>query len=311
MKINKNSKIFISGHKGMVGSSLLRTFKKNNFKNIITIEKNKLNLLNQEAVFAYLKKKKPDFVIIAAARAGGIYANSKYKPQFIYENLQIQNNLIHGSYLAGVKKLFFFGSSCIYPKYAKQPIKENYLLTSSLEPTNDAYALAKIAGLMMCKFYSETYNVEYKSLMPCNLYGPNDNFDEKNSHFLPALIKKVLEAEKNNKKFITIWGTGKPKRELLYVDDLSDAVLFLLNKKIKEPYVNVGSGKDHTIKWYAEYIIKKRKSKIYIKYDKTKPDGIKRKLLDISVVRKKGWRAKTSLDKGISIAIKDFIKKNK
>ena len=164
---------------------------------------------------------------------------------------------------------------------------------------------------MMCKFYSETYNVEYKSLMPCNLYGPNDNFDEKNSHFLPALIKKVLEAEKNNKKFITIWGTGKPKRELLYVDDLSDAVLFLLNKKIKEPYVNVGSGKDHTIKWYAEYIIKKRKSKIYIKYDKTKPDGIKRKLLDISVVRKKGWRAKTSLDKGISIAIKDFIKKNK
>ena len=258
-----------------------------------------------------LKKKKPDFVIIAAARAGGIYANSKYKPQFIYENLQIQNNLIHGSYLAGVKKLFFFGSSCIYPKYAKQPIKENYLLTSSLEPTNDAYALAKIAGLMMCKFYSETYNVEYKSLMPCNLYGPNDNFDEKNSHFLPALIKKVSEAEKNNKKFITIWGTGKPKRELLYVDDLSDAVLFLLNKKIKEPYVNVGSGKDHTIKWYAEFIIKKIKSKIYIKYDKTKPDGIKRKLLDISVIRKKGWRAKTSLEKGISIAIKDFIKKNK
>lgn len=310
MKINKNSKIFIAGHNGMVGSSLCRKFNENGFKNIITVEKKKVNLLDQSAVFKFLKKKKPDLVIIAAARAGGIFANSNYKAKFIYENLEIQNNLIHGSYLAGIKKLFFLGSSCVYPKYAKQPIKENYLLTSSLEPTNDAYALAKISGLMMCKYYSENYKVEFKSLMPCNLYGPGDNYHYKNSHFFPALIKKILNAKKDGSKIIKIWGSGKPKRELLFVDDLSSALLFLINKKIKEPFINIGSGKDQTINWYANFIINYFKMNLKIKFDRSKPDGVPRKLLDISIIRKMGWKAKTSLKDGLSMVVKDFLKKN-
>ena len=310
MKINKKSKIFIAGHNGMVGSSLCRKFNENGFKNILTVEKKKVNLLDQKAVFKFLKKNKPDLVIIAAARAGGIYANLNYKAKFIYENLEIQNNLIHGSYLAGIKKLFFLGSSCIYPKYAKQPIKENYLLTSSLEPTNDAYALAKISGLMMCKYYSENYKVEFKSLMPCNLYGPGDNYHDKDSHFFPALIKKILSAKKKGSRVIRIWGSGKPKRELLYVDDLSSAVLFLINKKIKEPFINIGSGKDQTINWYANFIINYFQLNLKIKFDRSKPDGVPRKLLDISIIKKLGWKAQTTLKNGLSIVIKDFLKNN-
>ena len=310
MKINKKSKIFIAGHNGMVGSSLCRKFNENGFKNIVTVEKKKVNLLDQKAVFKFLKKNKPDLVIIAAARAGGIYANSNYKAKFIYENLEIQNNLIHGSYLAGIKKLFFLGSSCIYPKYAKQPIKENYLLTSSLEPTNDAYALAKISGLMMCKYYSENYKVEFKSLMPCNLYGPGDNYHDKDSHFFPALIKKILSAKKKGSRVIRIWGSGKPKRELLYVDDLSSSVLFLINKKIKEPFINIGSGKDQTINWYANFIINYFQLNLKIKFDRSKPDGVSRKLLDISIIKKMGWKAQTTLKNGLSMVVKDFLKNN-
>jgi len=310
MKINKKSKIFIAGHNGMVGSSLCRKFNENGFKNIVTVEKKKVNLLDQKAVFKFLKKNKPDLVIIAAARAGGIYANSNYKAKFIYENLEIQNNLIHGSYLAGIKKLFFLGSSCIYPKYAKQPIKENYLLTSSLEPTNDAYALAKISGLMMCKYYSENYKVEFKSLMPCNLYGPGDNYHDKDSHFFPALIKKILSAKKKGSRVIKIWGSGKPKRELLYVDDLSSSVLFLINKKIKEPFINIGSGKDQTINWYANFIINYFQLNLKIKFDRSKPDGVSRKLLDISIIKKMGWKAQTTLKNGLSMVVKDFLKNN-
>ena len=310
MKINKKSKIFIAGHNGMVGSSLCRKFNENGFKNILTVEKKKVNLLDQKAVFKFLKKNKPDLVIIAAARAGGIYANSNYKAKFIYENLEIQNNLIHGSYLAGIKKLFFLGSSCIYPKYAKQPIKENYLLTSSLEPTNDAYALAKISGLMMCKYYSENYKVEFKSLMPCNLYGPGDNYHDKDSHFFPALIKKILSAKKKGSRVIRIWGSGKPKRELLYVDDLSSSVLFLINKKIKEPFINIGSGKDQTINWYANFIINYFQLNLKIKFDRSKPDGVSRKLLDISIIKKMGWKAQTTLKNGLSMVVKDFLKNN-
>ena len=310
MKINKKSKIFIAGHNGMVGSSLCRKFNENGFKNILTVEKKKVNLLDQKAVFKFLKKKKPDLVIIAAARAGGIYANSNYKAKFIYENLEIQNNLIHGSYLADVRKLFFLGSSCIYPKYAKQPIKENYLLTSNLEPTNDAYALAKISGLMMCKYYSENYKVEFKSLMPCNLYGPGDNYHDKDSHFFPALIKKILSAKKKGSRVIRIWGSGKPKRELLYVDDLSSSVLFLINKKIKEPFINIGSGKDQTINWYANFIINYFQLNLKIKFDRSKPDGVPRKLLDISIIKKMGWKPQTSLKDGLSMVVKDFLKNN-
>jgi len=310
MKINKKSKIFIAGHNGMVGSSLCKKFNENGFKNIITVEKKKTNLLDQKAVFKFLKKKKPDLVIIAAARAGGIYANSNYKAKFIYENLQIQNNIIHGSYLAGIRKLFFLGSSCTYPKYSKQPIKEDYLLTSSLEPTNDAYALAKISGLMMCKYYSENYKVEFKSLMPCNLYGPGDNYHDKNSHFFPALIKKIINAKKKGSKTIEIWGTGKPKRELLYVDDLSSAILFLINKKIEVPFINIGSGKDQTINWYANFIINYFKLNLKIKFDRSKPDGVPRKLLDISIIKKMGWKPQTSLKNGLSMVVKDFLKNN-
>ncbi len=306
MRINKNSKIFIAGHNGMVGSSIYRKLKDNKFKNIIKIDKKKLDLTDQKKVFAFLKKKKPNLVIIAAARVGGILANSKYKSQFIYENLQIQNNLIHGSYLAGVKNLIFLGSSCIYPKNCKRPIKEKYLLTSSLENTNDAYAIAKISGLMMCDNYSKNYNLNYKCFMPTNLYGPNDNYHKNNSHFFPALIRKVYEAKVKNKNFVNVWGTGKPSRELLYVDDLSDAIIFFLNKDIKEPFLNIGSNKEYSIKWYVNFLIKEFRCKIRIKFDRKKPDGVRSKLLDSSLAKKYGWKPKISLKEGLKRTLKDF-----
>ena len=306
MRINKKSKIFIAGHNGMVGSAILRKFKGFGFKNILTTPKKKLDLLNQTKVFSFLKKNKPHVVIIAAARVGGIFANSNYKSKFIYENLQIQNNLIHGSYLAGIKNLIFLGSSCIYPKECKRPIKEKYLLTSSLEKTNDAYAIAKISGLMMCDNYSQNYGLNYKCLMPTNLYGPNDNYHLQNSHFFPALIRKVYEAKLKKKKYVKVWGSGKPLRELLYVDDLADAILFFLNKKIKEPFLNIGSGKEYTIKWYVNFLIKELNVKTKIKFDRMKPDGVKSKLLDINLARSYGWKAKTSLKIGLQNTIKDF-----
>lgn len=306
MRINKKSKIFIAGHNGMVGSSILRKLKDAGFKNILTANRKKLDLLNQTRVFSFLKKNKPHMVIIAAARVGGIFANSNYKSKFIYENLQIQNNLIHGSYLAGVKNLFFLGSSCIYPKKCKRPIKEKYLLTSSLEKTNDAYAIAKISGLMMCDNYSQNYGLNYKCLMPTNLYGPNDNYHLQNSHFFPALIRKVYNAKLNKKKYVKVWGSGKPLRELLYVDDLADAILFFLNKKIKEPFLNIGSGKEYTIKWYVNFLIKELNVKTKIKFDRMKPDGVKSKLLDIKLANSYGWKATTSLKIGLQRTIKDF-----
>jgi GDP-L-fucose synthase len=306
MRINKKSKIFIAGHNGMVGSSILRKLKDAGFKNILIANRKKLDLLNQTRVFSFLKKNKPHMVIIAAARVGGIFANSNYKSKFIYENLQIQNNLIHGSYLAGVKNLFFLGSSCIYPKKCKRPIKEKYLLTSSLEKTNDAYAIAKISGLIMCDNYSQNYGLNYKCLMPTNLYGPNDNYHLQNSHFFPALIRKVYSAKLNKKKYVKVWGTGKPLRELLYVDDLADAILFFLNKKIKQPFLNIGSGKEYTIKWYVNFLIKELNVKTKIKFDRLKPDGVKSKLLDIKLAKSYGWKATTPLKIGLQRTIKDF-----
>ena len=231
MQFKNNTKIFLAGHRGMVGSAILRKLHKNGFNNIITKTRKQLNLLDQFKTFNFLKRYKPKFVIIAAARVGGIVANTNFKSQFFYENLQIQNNLIHGSYLAGIKDLFLLGSSCIYPKYCKQPMKEDYLLTGSLEESNDAYALAKIAGLKMCEYYSKTYKLNFKSLMPPNLYGPNDNYDLNNSHFYPALIKKIHNAKIRNKKELLIWGTGKAKRELMFVDDFVDSVIFFMKKK--------------------------------------------------------------------------------
>ena len=309
--IKKESKIFLAGHKGMVGLSILRNLKKRNYKNVIVKDKKNLDLLDQKKVFKFLKKIKPKIVIIAAARAGGIFANSRHKAKFIYENLQIQNNLIHGSYLAGIKNLIFLGSSCIYPGEISRKIKENDLLTGKLEKTNDAYAIAKIAGLIMCRDYSKNYNLNYKSLMPTNLYGPGDNYDTKNSHFFPALLKKIYLAKKLNKKKIVIWGSGNPKRELMYVDDLADAVIFFMSKKFKESYLNIGNGKDHSIKWYTKFLLSKINIKLDLKFDNKMPNGTKRKILDSSKAKKYGWIPKTSLDQGFIYTFKDFLEKKK
>ena len=306
--INKKSKIFVAGHKGMVGSAIIRKLKKKGFSKIIFVEKKRLNLLDQRKVFKFLKIKKPDLVIIAAARVGGIQANSNFKHKFIYENLQIQNNLIHGSFLANVKKLIFLGSSCIYPKLCKQPMKESYLLSGKLEETNDAYAIAKIAGIMMCHNYSKKYKLSYQSLMPPNLFGPGDNYNMKTSHFFPALLKKIYLAKINRKKILNIWGTGKPKRELMFVEDFVDAMIYFMNKKIKEPFINVGVGKDFTIDWYAKYIMKKFGVKLKISYNKKIPDGMPKKCLDISLAKKYGWKPRNNLDNGFNITLRDFLK---
>ena len=308
--LNKESKIFVAGHNGMVGSSICRELKKKGYKKIITIEKKKLNLLNQEKVFKFLKKIKPKLTIIAAARVGGILANSKQKHQFIYENLQIQNNLIHGSFLAETKNLIFLGSSCIYPKNCKQPMKEDFILSGKLEETNDAYALAKLAGIKMCENYSKNYKLNYKSFMPPNMYGPGDNYDLLTSHFFSALIKKIHLAKKYNKKYIKVWGSGKPRRELLFVDDFAKAIVFFMNLKIKEPFLNIGTGKEHSIDWYVKFLLKKLNVKLSIKYDKTKPDGVKSKMLDVTKAKKYGWKQKENLDHGLYLTLQDFYKNN-
>jgi len=306
--ISKKSKIFIAGHKGMVGSAILRKLKKKGFSKIILCEKKKLDLLDQNQVFKFLRKKKPELVIIAAARVGGIFANSNFKDKFLYENLQIQNNLIHGSFLSNVKNLIFLGSSCIYPKFCKQPMKENYLLSGKLEETNDAYAIAKIAGIMMCHNYSKKYRLNYKSLMPPNLFGPGDNYDLSTSHFFPALLKKIYIAKTKNKKFLSIWGTGKPKRELMFVENFADALIYFMNKKIKEPFINIGVGKDFSIDWYAKYIMRKLNVRLKIVYDKKKSDGMPKKCLDISLAKKYGWKPKHDLDYGFELTLRDFLK---
>ena len=305
--INKKSKIFIAGHKGMVGSAVLRKLKSKGFSKIIFSEKKNLNLLNQNKVFEFLKKKKPDLVIIAAAKVGGILANATLKHKFIYENLQIQNNLIHGSHLAKIKNLIFLGSSCIYPKFCKQPMKESYLLSGKLEETNDAYGIAKIAGIMMCHNYSKNYKINYQSLMPPNLYGPGDNYNLKSSHFFPALLKKVYLAKLQRKKHIVLWGSGKPRRELIFVDDFAEALIYFMNKKIKEPFINIGNGKDFTIEWYAKYIMKRLNVKLKIIYNKERSDGMPKKCLDITLAKKYGWKPTNDLDKGFDATLKDFV----
>ncbi len=306
--LSKNTKIFIAGHKGMVGSSIVKKLKKHGYKNLITADKKKLNLLEQAKVYNYLKKNKPNLVIIAAAKVGGILANYQNKEKFLFENLQIQNNLIHGSYLAKVKNLIFLGSSCIYPRNCKQPMKEDYILTGKLEETNDAYSIAKIAGIYMCANYSKTYNLNYKSLMPPNMYGPGDNYNLQNSHFFSALINKITTAKREKKDQITLWGTGKPKRELMFVEDFADALIFFMNKKIKEPFLNIGTGNSHSIRWYANFLMKKIGVNLKIKYDKRKPDGMPKKCLDISLAKKYGWSPKSNFDKGFDITYKDFQK---
>ena len=307
--MNNKKKIFLAGHKGMVGSAIYKKLKINGYKNILVRSRSALNLLDQNKTFRFLKKNKPHFVILAAAKVGGIKANLKSKDKFIYENLQIQNNIIHGSYLAGIKNLFLLGSSCIYPKYCNQPMKEKYLLTGPLEETNDAYSIAKIAGLKMCEYYSKNYNLNFKSIMPPNLYGPNDNFDLETSHFFSALIKKIYLCKLNNSKKLIIWGTGKAKRELMFVEDFAEAIIFFMKKKIKQPFLNVGTGKENSILWYAKYLMKKMKVKLKIKFDKTKPDGMPRKCLDISIAKTYGWKPINNLDKGFQITFNYFTKK--
>lgn len=307
--IKKNSKIYIAGHKGHLGSAILGLFKKRGFKRIITVDKKKLDLLDQKKVFNFLKKKKPNYVIIAAARVGGVFANNKFRASFIYENLQIQNNIIHGSYLNGIKNLLFFGSSCIYPANISKAIDENMLLSGKLEYTNEPYAIAKIAGVKLCESYNIQYKTNYKCLMPCNSFGPNDNYHKNNSHFFAALLKKIYFAKKNNKKTLEIWGTGKPKREVIFVDDIADACLFFLNKKTREAFINIGSGTEYTITEYAKKIMKLLNISLKIKYNKNMPDGIYRKLLDIKLAKKLGWKASTSFNKAFKITYEDFLKR--
>tara|TARA_B100000959_G_scaffold285481_1_gene360382 strand:+ start:2031 stop:2969 length:939 start_codon:yes stop_codon:yes gene_type:complete len=310
MKLNKRSKIFLAGHSGLVGSSILRYLKKKKYKNIITISRKNLDLLDQSKTEKYLKDIKPQFVIIAAAKVGGILSNQKIKADFIYQNLMIQTNLIHASYKAGVKKLIFLGSSCIYPKFAKQPIKEEYLLSGKLEKTNDAYAVAKIAGLKMCEAYNEQYKLNYICLMPTNMYGPNDNYDLISSHFFAALISKIYHAKTNNKKIVKIWGNGKTKRELMYVDDLANACEFFLKKKTKHTLINIGSGHEDTITGFSNFIMKKIGVKLRIQYDKRKPNGTPRKVLNTKLAETYGWKSKISLSNGFDYTFGDFIKKN-
>ena len=308
--IKYNSRIFIAGHKGLVGSAIYRKLKEKGYKNLIIADRKKLDLRDQQKVIKFLKIKKPDFIFIAAAKVGGIYFNLKFKADFITENIQIQTNLIHGAYKCGIKELIFLGSSCVYPKNCKQPIKEDYLLSGKLEETNDAYAIAKIAGIKMCQSYNEQYNTNYKCLMPTNTFGPNDNYDKNNSHFFPALIKKIHQLKRNNKKIITLWGDGKPKREVIHVDDLADACVFFMKKKTKEFLINIGTGRDFTIKYYLELISKVilGNNKIIIKYDKTKPNGVLRKVMDVSLAKKYGWKSKINLKQSIIMTYEAFLK---
>ena len=306
--ITKNSKIFLAGHNGMIGSAIYRKLKKS-YKKIITIEKKKLDLRDQTKVFNFLKKIKPQVTIVAAAKVGGIKANNDFKADFIYDNISIQNNLIHGSFLSGTKNLIFLGSSCVYPKNSKQPIKEKYLLSSYLEKTNEPYAIAKIAGIKLCESYNHQYKLNYKCLMPSNSYGLNDNYDSKSSHFLPAIIKKIIDAIKNGENFITLWGNGTPLRELIFSDDVADAVLYFMNKKTDEALINIGSKDEKSINDFAKLVMKVLGVDLKIKYINRNFNGTLRKKLDLTIASKYGWKAKTPIKKALLLTINDYLDK--
>lgn len=319
--MNKTSKIYIAGHRGLVGSALIRQLNAQGYANVITRTHAELDLANQQSVADFFASEKPEYVILAAAKVGGIHANDTYPAEFIYENLAIQTNVIHQSYLNGVTRLLFLGSSCIYPKDCPQPIKEEYLLTGELEPTNRPYALAKIAGIEMCWSYNRQYGTQYLAVMPTNLYGAGDNYHLENSHVIPALIRKFHEAKVNHQPIVTVWGTGTPKREFLYSDDMADACLHLMNlsgEQFKEllandrndglpPLVNIGVGEDLTIKELAELISKVVGYSGSLNFDSTKPDGTMRKLMDVGLINSLGWRAKTKLVDGLHSAYKNYI----
>jgi len=315
MKIDKNLKLYIAGHTGLVGSALTRYAKANGFNNLILKSKEDLDLTDQKQTLDFFQSEKPDYVILAAAKVGGIIANRDFPADAIYQNLQIQNNVIHSAYLTGVKKLMFLGSTCIYPKLAPQPLKEEYLLTNTLEPTNEPYAIAKIAGIKMCQSYNRQYSTNFIACMPTNLYGINDNFDLKTSHVLPALIRKFHEAKIQNSKAVEIWGDGTPLREFLFIDDLAEAVFFMMDnfnpsKEDSENgdiFLNIGIGKDISIKDLANLVKEIVCYKGEIVYDTTKPNGTPRKLVDVTKINMLGWKSKTSLDEGLKLTYNWFV----
>ena len=305
-KLKKDDKIFIAGHKGMVGSAIERKFIKEGFKNILTLSSKELDLRDQLSVDKFYKKRKPDFVILAAAKGGGIHANNKYRAEFIYDNLMIESNVIHFAHKNNVKKLLFLGSSCIYPKESPQPIKEEYLMSGHLEPTNRPYAIAKIAGIELCKSYREQYGCNFISAMPTNLYGTNDNYHHENSHVIPALLRKVVLAKKNNDPFVTVWGSGKPRRDFLNVDDLANACYLLMKDYDEAELINIGSGNDISITELINIIIEELNYNGKVKFDKSKPDGTMLKLLDISKIKSLGWIPEIKIREGIRKAIKEI-----
>lgn len=304
--MEKSAKIYIAGIYGMVGSAIARVLRAQGYANVIGHSSKELDLTDQKAVFEFFKAEKPDYVFLAAAKVGGIYANNTYPADFIYSNMCIQTNVIHSSYIFRVRKLIFLGSSCIYPKHAEQPMREDCLLTGALEPTNEPYALAKIAGIKMCQAYNRQFHTHFISCMPTNLYGINDNYDLMNAHVLPALIRKVHEAKLNDQPYFTVWGTGSPKREFLYVDDLAEACVFLMREYLGDETINVGSGEEVTIKELALMVADSVGYRGEIRFDHSKPDGTPRKLLDISRLQAMGWRPKTELKEGIKTAYANF-----
>ncbi|HBH25728.1 MAG TPA: GDP-fucose synthetase [Cytophagales bacterium] len=307
--MNKSGKVYVAGHRGMVGSALVRKLKSLGFENIVSRTSKELDLTDQSQVARFFESEKPDYVFLAAAKVGGIYANNTYRADFIYENLMIQNNVIHQSYVNGVEKLMFLGSSCIYPKMAPQPLKEDYLLTGKLEYTNEPYAIAKIAGIKMCESYRLQYGCDYISVMPTNLYGPNDNYDLDNSHVLPALIRKFHEAKINDQKEVTIWGTGSPKREFLHVDDLADACVYLMGHYDEPELINIGTGEDLSIKDLALMIKDVVGYNGDLKFDTSKPDGTPRKLMDVTKLHRCGWKHSIGLKSGIESVYHGFAER--
>jgi GDP-L-fucose synthase len=305
--MNIDAKIFVTGHRGMVGSALVRRLQAGGYTNLMTRTHAELDLLDQRAVHDQLATERPDYVFIAAAKVGGIQANNTYRADFLYQNLMIEANLIHGAHLAGIQRLMFLGSSCIYPRDSAQPIKEDYLLTGTLEPTNEPYAIAKIAGVKLAESYNRQHGRQYVSAMPTNLYGPNDNYDLANSHVLPALIRKAHEARERGDAEYVVWGSGTPRREFMYVDDMADACVHLMEQGYDGPLVNVGCGDDVTIRELAETVMQVVGFKGRIVFDASKPDGMPRKLLDVSRLAGLGWRARTPLRDGITLAYADFI----
>jgi len=308
--MKQTAKIYIAGHRGMVGSGIERKLRREGYNNIVVRNSSDLDLRNQQAVNDFFKIEKPDYVILAAAKVGGIYANNAFRAEFIYDNLMIEANIIHAAYLTKVTKLLFLGSSCIYPKMAPQPLKEEYLLSGYLEPSNQPYAIAKISGIEMCDSYRSQYGCNFISAMPTNLYGTNDSYHTENSHVLPALIRRIVLAKKNNEPFVTVWGTGTPRREFLHVDDLSDACYFLLQNYNERSPINIGSGIDVSVKELTELIVKEVGYTGELIFDSSKPDGTPRKLMDVSKLKRLGWSYSIDLTTGVRKTIIEFLKLN-